>query len=195
MLPSFADRLGKNQSLAAIMIVSIALTAINLRTYPYIPETGVAFYGIFLSILIFGGVLCVKKDWSSKSYWLLFWSFSLTILTSRAFVNLTGIGTPKSIGSLGPLTVQQLWINGMHVHHYWAGALILLPASYRIYRDGLSKIGAVSLGVGTALIIDEFGILIAGDTYHSLLSYPAIIITQLSIIAILTKRDQKHTLL
>lgn len=149
----------------------ILLGALNINTYPYMPVNGVLLTLFFLSL---SSIVVVQKFLNNRStcfFWILFTSFNLTVLFCRVFVNTTGIGTPRSTGNMGPLTVQQLWIEGIHIHHYWLG-LLLLPVAFYMVKKQFSKIRiAAVLGTGIALVVDELGIILVSHTYHSSVSY------------------------
>ncbi len=155
-----------------IFLVSMFLLGVlNIITYPYMPFNGLLLTLFFLSLSSIAVVLEHRRSRSLSFYWILLSSFNLTVLFSKVFVNTAGIGTPRSTGSLGPVPVEQLWIDGLHVHHYWLGVLLIAVAVY-MFKTQFSKIKtAAFLGSGLALVVDEFGIIIAGHSYHSNISY------------------------
>ena len=147
------------------------LGAMNLLTYPYIPFNGVLLTLSFIALSFTAVAMIYRGKDFSDFYWLIFVSFNFTALLSRVFVNTSGIGTPKSTGSLGPVKVEQIWLGGLHLHHYWLGFVLIFLGLY-MFRNRFSEIktGLVT-GTGLALVVDELGILLAGHTYHSWISY------------------------
>lgn len=155
-----------------IFLVSMFLLGVlNIITYPYMPFNGVLLTLFFLSLSSMAVVMEHRGSRSLSFYWILFSSFNLTVLVSKVFVNAAGIGTPRSTGSLGPVIVEQLWIGGLHIHHYWLGILLLTVAFYMLKKQFSRIKTAAVLGAGLALVVDELGIILAGHTYHSSVSY------------------------
>lgn len=147
------------------------LGALNILTYPYMPFNGVLLTLFFLSLSSIAVVLEHRRSRSLGFYWILFTSFNLTVLFSKVFVNTAGIVTPRSKGSLGPVPVEQLWIGGVHLHHYWLGILLIAVTFYMLKKQFSKLRTAAFLGSGLALVVDELGIIIAGHSYHSNISY------------------------
>ncbi|MFB6204456.1 MAG: hypothetical protein ABEJ75_02320 [Candidatus Nanohaloarchaea archaeon] len=181
---------GKEDLLSLFPVFSLLLGAFSLATYPYIPELSVPFYMFFLSVVVLGDRI-IKRSGSSRVSsrgWLGFASFSITVLLSRAFINTAGIATPKSTGSLGPFLVEQVWFHGLHLHHYIIGFFLAGAAGYLAIRGRLSERKTwILAGTGLGLVADEFGILVAGQTYHSLMSYPVIMALQLLLFILLVR--------
>ena len=80
--------------------------------------------------------------------------------------------------------VKNVFVKGYHIHHFNFGIVILIIAGFLALVDGarnhVRKIG-VLFGIGLALIVDEFGLLVTLDqnTYWNRLSYDAVIFTGL----------------
>lgn len=151
------------------------LGVLNLLAYSYIPFNGVLMTLFFLAISFTAAAVSYHDIDFSNFYWMLFSSFNFVVLLSRVFVNNSGIGTPKSTGSLGPLTIEQFWVGGIHLHHYWIGFLLIFVGFYMLRKQASEIKTAAVLGTGIGLVVDELGILLAGHTYHSWISYAALI--------------------
>lgn len=180
--------------LATFTALATLMVGINLTAYPYTPRISVPFYIVSLLVAVLGDALISHSSSSrgASREWLAFSSFSLTVLVSRAFINTAGLGTPKSSGVLGPFTFEQIWFNGIHIHHYLFGFLLLGVTGYAFVRDRLSetRTGILS-GIGLGLIADEFGILALGHTYHSPVSYATVIAVQAGLFILLLRHVRK----
>jgi hypothetical protein len=190
-----ASKFGREHVLALFTFAAILLVGINLATYPYTPWISVPFYTVFLLGAVLGDAL-LKNSGSKRGAsreWLAFSSFSLTVLVSRAFINTAGLGTPKSSGALGPFTFEQIWFNGIHVHHYLFGFLLLGFTGYAFSRDRLAETRTWILSsIGLGLIADEFGILTLKHTYHSPVSYAAVIAVQAGLFVLLLRHVREN---
>lgn len=151
------------------------LAVLNLLTYPYMPFNGVLLTGFFLFLSVAAVTMSYYDVSYSSFYGVVFSSFNFMVLLSRVFVNTSGIGTPKSSGSLGPVKIEQLWIGGIHLHHYWLGLLLLATSFYMLKKQFSDFRTAAVLGTSIALVVDELGILLAGHTYHSWISYAGLV--------------------
>lgn len=80
--------------------------------------------------------------------------------------------------------VKTIYIRGYHIHHFNFGIIILIFAGYLSLTDTIRthirKI-AVLYGIGLALIVDEFGLLVTleKESYWNRGSYDAAIVTLL----------------
>jgi hypothetical protein len=149
----------------------VMLGLLNIPTYPYMPFNGILLTLYFIALSFTAVILVYHRVDFSDFYWLIFVSFNFAALFSRVFVNTSGIGTPKSTGTLGPVRVEQIWVKGIHLHHYWFG-IILISLGFYMLRNRFSQTKtALVKGTGLALVVDELGILLAGHIYHSWVSY------------------------
>lgn len=78
--------------------------------------------------------------------------------------------------------VKTIYIRGVHIHHFNFGIFLIAVAGFISLTDTIRKhVRGVALlyGVGLALIMDEFGLLVTlnQDAYWGRRSYDAIIIT------------------
>jgi hypothetical protein len=181
-------RSSKYSVLMVFLLAVFSLGLLNLLTYPYIPMNGVFLTAFLLLTSSAAGVLAYRDRIQLREVQgVVFSSFIVTTLVSRVFVNTSGIGTPKSTGTLGPVTVEQIWMGGFHLHHYWLGIAALAFSVY-MWREKFSQVrtGAV-FGAGLALVIDELGIILVGHTYHSPLSYLALMLTTALLFGLLLK--------
>mgnify|MGYP006284454109 CR=1 FL=1 len=163
----------QNFLLGSFLIAVSSLAILNLLNYPYIPVEGVFFTSFFL-VLSFVGCAAVMYYEDAKLadfYGAVFSSFAVVALLSRVFVNTAGIATPRSTGALGSLRIEQMWIGGIHLHHYWLGLSMLIGGIYMSKRGFSELKKGIIYGAGFALVIDEIGIILAGHTYHSWVSY------------------------
>lgn len=169
-------------------VVVFSLGFLNILTYPYIPMNGVFLTASLLLTSSVAGVLAYQdKIRLRRQQGMVFSSFILTTLLCRVFVNTSGIGTPKSTGTLGPVTVEQIWMGGFHIHHYWMGITVLALSAY-MWREKFSQVRTAAVfGAGLALVVDELGIILVGHTYHSPLSYLALMLTNVLLFGLLLK--------
>lgn len=85
--------------------------------------------------------------------------------------------------------IKTIYIKGYHIHHYNFGIILLIITGFLSLIDSLrSHIRKIAIiyGVGLALIIDEFGILVTWekDFYWTRRSYDAVIFTTLILLNI-----------
>lgn len=174
------------QSTTLFAVSALVLAGINIGTYPYIPGSAIGFHvGIMLATFA-GAWAYSRSGYRTSEKWILFIMFTLTVLTSRAFINVAGIGTPRSMGNIGPFAVQQIWVGGIHLHHYMLGFLLMaLAVAGTIWGDRSRLQTAAFLGVGLAFTVDETGIILAGHTYHSPVSYVAVAGIHIALLALL----------
>jgi hypothetical protein len=172
------------------LLAVFSLGSLNLLTYPYIPENGIFLTAfLILTSSIFGVLAWKEKTQPHGVRGIVFCSFIVTTLVSRVFVNTSGIGTPKSTGTLGPVTVEQIWMGGFHLHHYWLGIAALAFSAY-MWREKFSQVKTAAVfGAGLALVVDEIGIILAGHTYHSPLSYLCLMLTNALLLGLLLKEE------
>ena len=115
----------------------------------------------------------ILKLWSkerSDTPFLIFISFTLSLLVARSWVILTGAYKLQTLGKnpimIGPVLV----IGGFHIHHITYGVLLLAIAGLMAiyYKDKkFMNISAIFYGAGLGLIIDELGFIVEGlSTYH-----------------------------
>lgn len=160
------------------------LMFLNLANYSYLPENAPVFYLLFgaFSILGYSGLKNHQVGTISNNILLTFSGFSLAVIASRAFVNTAEIATPQATGEIGSLAIKQIWISGLHIHHYWLGFLILPASIYSLRNRFMTSKAFVAAGAGIGLIADELGIIIAGHTYHSPLSYAGVLASQIALL-------------
>lgn len=85
--------------------------------------------------------------------------------------------------------IKTIFIRGYHIHHFNFGIILLAMAGFFSLIDNLrSHIHKIAMiyGVGLALVVDEFGLLITlqKDVYWGRRSYDAVIITALILLNI-----------
>ncbi len=172
---------------------SLIAGLLNISTFPYLPLRGVLLTVLLVLIAVFTYLWERGESEPPEFYRGLLFSFVLTVLLLRLFVNTAGIGTPGSTGSLGPLTITQIWVGDLHLHHYWIG-VFLLPLGFFTWRKGESDlISSLLLGVGLAAFLDEFGIIVAGHTYHSMISHITVALTSILLFSLYLLSSIKRT--
>ncbi|MEK9132993.1 MAG: hypothetical protein AAB606_04790 [Patescibacteria group bacterium] len=85
--------------------------------------------------------------------------------------------------------VRTIYIRGIHIHHFNFGIILIAVAGFISLTDTIRKHVrgvAILYGVGLALIMDEFGLLVTlnQDAYWGRRSYDAIIITSVILLNI-----------
>ena len=106
-------------------------------------------------------------------------TFFLSFLVARTAVILSGIVGPETAsGMAGWLPVNEIWISGYHVHHFFFGFLALTSACWLLlFREGFSRYYAGALyGTGLGIFMDEFGMLLTEGDYFAKSSYFAAMI-------------------
>lgn len=110
---------------------------------------------------------------------IIFFSFLVTFAVSRLVVY--SIQNDLMLGDVW--FVDYLFINGVHIHHFNYGILLLAISGLWALLDEKRNhlyVMAILYGMGLGLIMDEFGILVTLDeAYWVRLSYDAVIITSL----------------
>lgn len=99
-------------------------------------------------------------------------SFSLSFATARILVVLSGIVGPETGGTAWIVPVNEVWVRGYHIHHFFFGFLFLTVAGWvSLFKSySRSKI-AVLYGVGLGIFVDEFGMLLTEGDYFAASSY------------------------
>ena len=101
-------------------------------------------------------------------------TFFLSFLVARTAVILSGIVGPETAsGMAGWLPVNEIWISGYHIHHFFFGFLALTLAGwFLLFREGFSRYYGASLyGTGLGIFMDEFGMLLTEGDYFAKSSY------------------------
>lgn len=99
-------------------------------------------------------------------------SFSLSFATARVLVVLSGIVGPSTGGTAWFVPVNEVWVQGYHVHHFFFGFLFLTVAGWLALFDTASRPKiAVLYGVALGIFIDEFGLLLTEGDYFASSSY------------------------
>jgi len=101
-------------------------------------------------------------------------TFFLSFLVARVAVILSGIVGPEtSSGMAGFLPVNEIWVSGYHVHHFFFGFLSLMLSGWLLlFRKDVSRYyAAVLYGTGLGIFIDEFGMLLTEGDYFASSSY------------------------
>lgn len=100
-------------------------------------------------------------------------SFFLSFVLARVAVVLSGIVGPKSSGMAGFLPVNEIWISGYHIHHFFFGFGALIAAGWLLlFREDFSRYYAgILYGAGLGIFIDEFGMLLTEGNYFATSSY------------------------
>lgn len=96
---------------------------------------------------------------------ILFFSFIITFFLARGVVYIIH-------NNLVPppfFFIREIFIRGIHVHHFVFGILLIILAGFislvSLHRSNIQKVSAL-YGIGLALIMDEFGMLVTlTDTY------------------------------
>lgn len=111
---------------------------------------------------------------------IIFFSFLLTFFVARLIAHAINMNTvPDSL-----IFIQTVYVKGYHIHHFNFGIILIIISSFLglidVNRDHLRKT-AMLFGIGLALIVDEFGLLVTlnPDAYWNRGSYDAVIITGL----------------
>ncbi|MFT4867768.1 MAG: hypothetical protein ACI9LV_000372 [Candidatus Nanohaloarchaea archaeon] len=195
MIQKLSDRI-KNSKAYVIFPwkLSAIFLAVGLLAVGYSHSPPGVYVNIFyISFASLGGIgLWIQRSIDTEKaryYFLALSSFFLTVAGLRAFVGFAGIGTPRSVGQIGPFVIEQLWIGGVHLHHYFLAPLFLAWA-YFGFGDQYRK-KAILYGIGAGLLMDEMGIILAGPPYYNIYSYPAIIITQILLLAVILREKHK----
>ena len=173
------------------VLAMLSMATANLLNYPYIPMLGVLSTVYFLILSVAATKLKYYRSEDSNFLWSIFSFFNLTTLFARVYVNSSGLVGPGASGNLGPVKVEQFWLGGIHLHHYWLGILITITGLFMMKKN-ISEIrsGAV-LGTGLALIVDELGIILTQQLYHSWISYIALILVNTALFLKLSKSRPK----
>lgn len=133
----------------------------------------------FLIDVYFGALENVSSySETSKLRMIVLATFFLSFVVARVAVILSGIVGPEtSSGLAGFFTVNEIWINGYHIHHFFFGFLALTLAGWLLlFRENFSKLYAAGLyGTGLGIFMDEFGMLLTEGDYFATSSYFAAI--------------------
>ncbi len=100
-------------------------------------------------------------------------TFFLSFLVARVAVILSGIVGPETSGMAGFLPINEVWISGYHVHHFFFGFMALILAGWiLLFRENISRYYAGGLyGTGLGIFMDEFGMLLTEGNYFATSSY------------------------
>jgi len=113
---------------------------------------------------------------------IIFLSFLITFIVARAYVYITS----KDILAF---LIDNIWINGVHVHHLNFGIFILVIVGFiAIYdmRPVVHRTLAIFYGIGLGLTFDEFALwLKLQDDYYASITYDAIIIISVILLNII----------
>lgn len=107
---------------------------------------------------------------------IIFFSFLMTFFFARLISGLIH----KDIVPDLLFFVKTVYVRGFHIHHFNFGIILVIVAGFLGFidtaRDHIRK-SAVIFGVGLALIVDEFGLLVTlnPDAYWNRISYDAVI--------------------
>lgn len=109
----------------------------------------------------------------------------MTFFAARIIAHLLNVNTvPDSL-----FFIQTVYVKGYHIHHFNFGIILIVVSGFLSFMDinraHLRKIATI-FGIGLALIMDEFGLLVTlnQDTYWNRISYDAVIITGLILLNI-----------
>lgn len=108
-------------------------------------------------------------------------SFSVSFATARILVVLSGIVGPETVGTAWIVPVNEVWVRGYHIHHFFFGFLFLTLAGWFSLFGSYSRARiAVLYGVGLGIFVDEFGMLLTeGDYFASSSYFVAVVFTSL----------------
>lgn len=157
-----------------LILIGVNLVALGYIHSPLTLEVKV-FYALFTGLMASGLLIYHSGDSGMNRHFLILSAFFLTVAGLRTFVGMAGIGFPKNTGQIGPFTVNQVWLFGVHLHHYYLGFVLLLTAEINHILTGKPQLKPFYQGIGLGLIADELGILLTGATYYNSVSYTAII--------------------
>lgn len=103
---------------------------------------------------------------------------------ARAVVVLGGLADTAS-AQPGSGLVQQIWLFGYHIHHFFIGFLLLVVAGWgALLRPEVSRRWLAALyGVGVGVFVDEFGFLLTWGDYYARQSW-FVAVTFLSVLLI-----------
>ncbi|WP_414837732.1 hypothetical protein ACK3SF_05685 [Candidatus Nanosalina sp. VS9-1] len=104
-------------------------------------------------------------------------TFFLSFVVARVAVILSGIVGPETAGPAFFIPVNEIWVSGYHIHHFFFGFAALISAGWLLlFREGFSKkYAAVLYGTGLGIFMDEFGMLLTEGDYFATSSYFAAI--------------------
>ncbi|MDQ3098721.1 MAG: hypothetical protein M3Q44_03165 [bacterium] len=115
---------------------------------------------------------------------IVFLSFLITFIVSRAYVYITSHDILEY-----KYLIDNIYINGIHVHHLNWGIFILVIVGFIALYDIQPLIHrrlAIFYGIGLGLTFDEFALwLKLEDDYYARISYEAIIIISLILLNII----------
>lgn len=100
-------------------------------------------------------------------------SFSATFIGVRLLVTLSGIIGEGKSGLAGFIPVNELWLAGYHIHHFFLGFVILSIVGWitLFWKDYSKKIVAVLYGAGLGIFVDEIGMLLTEGNYFTVSTY------------------------
>ncbi len=183
VFPRYPDRvfglvLGDYSHLLAVLVVSEQLFSLILGA------TILVFSSVSHFILdIRMGTLGAFWEFSGDAFvrLLVLVSFSAAFATARILVVLSGIVGPETVGTAWIVPVNEVWVRGYHVHHFFFGFLFLTLAGWFSLFGSYSRARiAVLYGVGLGIFVDEFGMLLTeGDYFASSSYFIAVVFTSL----------------
>lgn len=108
---------------------------------------------------------------------LIFFSFLITFILAR----IISYSVHYNIVPDFLFFVKTVYIQGYHIHHFNFGIILLIIAGFLSLVDSMRshvRLIAILYGVGLALIVDEFGLLITlnQDAYWGRRSYDAVMV-------------------
>lgn len=124
-------------------------------------------------------------------------SFVLSFAIARIFVIRSGIVGPSTGGSAGWIPINEVWIQGYHIHHFFFGFLFLTIAGWLALFNLLSRRKiAVLYGVGLGIFVDEFGMLLTeGDYFATSTYFVAVLLASLVLVGIYWDRlSERHAI-
>jgi hypothetical protein len=101
-------------------------------------------------------------------------SFFLSFVIARVAVVLSGIVGPETVsGTAGWLPVNEIWISGYHIHHFFFGFLALAASGWIMlfHEEFPDYYAGVLYGTGLGIFLDEFGMLLTEGDYFASSSY------------------------
>lgn len=177
--------LGDYSSLLDFLVLEEWLLSILLGVYILVSSVILHFLlDIYLSS--FGLPWRFKEN--SYLQFLTLCSFVVAFTVARLFVIYSGIVGPETkSGTAGFIPINEIWIEGYHIHHFFFGFLAVAIAGwFTLFHQGYrKKLMAILYGTGLGIFIDEIGMLITEGEYFISYSYVvAVIFISLLIIGI-----------
>lgn len=145
------------------------------------PKTAIAIYGGVLTVGALGIFAVVERraraglrDYTQLREpvllrFLITVGFFVGFVGARAIVVVGGLAAGEGALSAGFGLLQQIWIFGFHIHHFFFGFILLVIAGWGalLHPEISQRWLAVLYGLGVGVFVDEFGFLLTWGDYYS----------------------------